>query len=295
MNRVVKRGMNRGVSTGVKKSAPDLISAVYPGVLMHNRISPKKHQFSYRVASWVFDLDELEIIDRRYRLFSRNRFNLIAFYDADYGDGSGRPLKEQINNLLAQNEMAPASKLLLFCYPRVLGYVFNPLSVYFCFRNEELIAVVYEVSNTFGERHSYVVEAEDIKNKTTVIRQMANKQLHVSPFFPMDCHYRFRTAIPAENVMLSISLHKAPNDLRSHKIFAAVFKGSRVAVNDKTIFQLALSLPLQTIKVVAAIHWEALKIWLKGIRLYRHKPAEQPFSWSRGKSISLMKANKELS
>ena len=277
---------------------PDLTSAVYPGILMHNRISPKKHRFSYRVASWVFDLDELTTIDRCHRLFSHNRFNLIAFHDADYGDGSGRPLKEQINNLLIQNDIPSADKLLLFSYPRVLGYVFNPLSVYFCFKAKALIAVVYEVSNTFGERHSYVVEAEDINNKTTVIRQMANKQLHVSPFFPMDCYYRFRTEIPGKNMVLSISLHGTlsdKNDDKSQKIFAAVFKGSRAVINDKTITRLALALPFQTIKVVAAIHWEALKIWFKGIRLYRHKPAKRSFRWSKGKSISLIKANKELS
>ena len=272
-----------------------LTSAVYPGILMHNRISPKKHQFSYRVASWVFDLDELSVISRQYRLFSRNRFNLIAFYDKDYGDGSGRPLKEQINELLRLNHIKDAEQIRLFCYPRVLGYVFNPLSVYFCFRAEKLIAVVYEVSNTFGERHSYVVEAEQVKNKRAIVRQIANKQLHVSPFFPMDCYYRFRTGIPAKNVVLSISLHDAGLHKKKQKVFSAVFKGIRQPVNDKTIFRLAATLPLQTIKVIAAIHWEALRIWLKGIRLYRHKPAKQSFSWSKGKTISLIKANKELS
>ena len=265
---------------------------------MHNRISPKKHQFSYRVASWVFDLDELTKIHRRYRLVSYNRFNLISFYDSDYGDGSPRPLKEQINDLLTKNNMAFANKILLFCYPRALGYVFNPLSIYYCFSDERLVAVVYEVSNTFGERHSYVVEAEAIKNTTTVIRQVADKKLHVSPFFPMDCYYRFRTRIPDGSMLLSISLHhpinsNIKNNSESHKVFAAVFKGTRMSINDKTIFRLALSVPFQTLKVVAAIHWEALKIWLKGIKLYRHKPGKQPFSWSKGKSPSLIKANKE--
>lgn len=280
----------------MSKVLSKLTSAIYPGTLMHNRISPKKHQFSYKVASWLLDLDELRDIDRRHWLFSRNRFNLIAFYDKDYGDGSGHCLKQQVNDLLNSNHIESAEQVLLFCYPRVLGYVFNPLSVYFCLRSGQLIAVVYEVSNTFGERHSYVIEAEQIKNEKTTIRQMANKKLHVSPFFPMDCFYRFRTSIPSEEVALSISLHSHhPLSEKNQKVFAAVFKGARQSISDKSTLKLALALPLQTFKVVAAIHWEALRIWLKGIRLYHHKPAKQRFSWSKGHSISLIKADKELS
>ena len=116
-------------------------------------------------------------MSHRYRLFSHNRFNLISFYDTDYGDRSGRPLEEQINQLLYQSNIEPAGHTRLFCYPRVLGFVFNPLSIYYCFRNKQLIAVVYEVSNTFRERHSYVIPAETISDGSAVIRQTADKQL----------------------------------------------------------------------------------------------------------------------
>ena len=263
-------------------------SAIYQGNLMHNRLRPKKHRFFYRVASWLFDLDELYHLDRKYKLFSYNRFNLVAFHDKDYGDGSGQPLKQQITQLLSERDLPEPDQITLLCYPRILGYVFNPLSVYYCHNNEQLSAIVYEVSNTFGERHSYVIATDKLAETTPVVRQTVSKKLHVSPFFPMDCYYLFRTASPGENAKLAISL----ND-RKGKLFAAVFSGKRQSVSDRVILKLAVALPFQTLKVIAAIHWEALRIWLKGIRLYRHKPAVKQFSWSRGKTITTSHPNRE--
>ncbi|AMO57744.1 hypothetical protein GZ77_13395 [Endozoicomonas montiporae] len=253
-------------------------SAIYWGSLMHNRIRPKKHRFRYRMASWLIDLDDLQQLDKRLWLFSFNSFNLITFQSKDYGDGSGRCLKQQVNELLVENSIQAADRVELMCSPRMLGYVFNPLSVYFCYRNDQPLAMVYEVTNTFGERHSYVIPVED--SDQTLINQTTSKRLHVSPFFAMNCQYRFRVKIPDNSLSLGIELLDEQG-----KLFAAVFQGQKKALsNQQTILQLCL-LPWQTLKVISAIHWEALKLWIKGIKIVRHQPAEQPFSWSLGKSL----------
>ncbi|MET4695670.1 DUF1365 domain-containing protein [Endozoicomonas lisbonensis] len=259
-------------------------SAVYWGSLMHNRIRPKKHRFRYRMASWLVNLDELPQLDRCLWLFSFNAFNLIAFYSRDYGDGSGRCLKQQVNELLSENNIAAADQVELMCSPRILGYVFNPLSVYFCYRSGQPVALVYEVSNTFGERHSYVIPVSVTPladGGQEVIYQTARKRLHVSPFFPMDCHYRFRVRRPDQTLSLTIELLDSQG-----KLFAAVFQGKKKALtNQRILLQLCL-LPWQTLKVTAAIHWEALKLWAKGISIVKHQPAERPYSWSAGESMT---------
>lgn len=264
-------------------------SFIYVGELMHHRFKPKKHRFSYRVASWLLELDDIDALDKRLTLFSINRFNIVSFYPRDHGDGSDTPLREQINQLLQDHSIETPDKISLLCYPRMFGYTFNPLAVYFCYRDQKLTAIVYEVSNTFGERHSYVAAVEpeeqsDDKrsiecNKQVVqrpIQQQANKALHVSPFFPMDCYYHFRIQPPGEKVTLAINLNDA-----SGKLFTAVFKGLRKTITDRFIVKQTMLLPLQTLKVMAAIHWEALRLWLKGISIYTHTPRNFFFSHSR--------------
>lgn len=257
-------------------------SCIYMGKLMHHRFQPKVHRFAYRVASWLLDLDELEQLNKRLTLFSFNRFNIVSFHQRDHGDGSNTPLPEQIAHLLAQHHIPKPDNIRLFCYPRMLGYTFNPLAIYFCFKCQQLIALVYEVSNTFGERHSYVGAVDPqlhdnvIEMKKPVpVRQQADKALHVSPFFPMDCYYHFRIQPPASSVTLGIDL----ND-DSGKLFTAVFKGQRQSISDRLILRQTLLLPLQTLKVIVAIHWQALLLWLKGITIYQHKPKATFFSHS---------------
>ncbi len=260
-------------------------SAIYVGELMHHRFKPKKHRFSYRVASWLLDLDDIHTLNKQLTLFSVNRFNVVSFYPRDHGDGSDTPLREQINQLLHQHNIQTPDNVSLLCYPRMFGYTFNPLAVYFCYRDQRLTAIIYEVSNTFGERHSYVaaVEPEEqagntqsIEHKKQVIQQQADKALHVSPFFPMDCYYHFRIQPPEESVTLGINLNDS-----SGKLFTAVFKGLRQTITDRFIVKQTMLLPLQTIKVMAAIHWEALRLWLKGISIYTHTPRHFFFSHSR--------------
>lgn len=158
-------------------------SAIYWGQLMHNRIQPRKHRFSYRIASWFIDLDELEQLDDQLKLFSVSRFNLLSLYPKDFGDGSGSCLKTQATELLLGHDIATPERIFMLCYPRVFGYIFNPLTVYYCLDSEEkLSALIYEVSNTFGERHSYVIPIAKNEDNKTSFHQSVKKQLHVSPF-----------------------------------------------------------------------------------------------------------------
>ncbi|MRI31850.1 DUF1365 domain-containing protein [Endozoicomonas sp. OPT23] len=252
-------------------------SVLFTGRLMHHRFQPRVHQFSYRVVSWLFDLDELEQLNQNFRLFSRNRFNLFSFFDRDYGDGSDCSLKQRVNQLLEEHQLETAENIRLLCYPRVLGYVFNPLSVYYCFSAEKLTAIVYEVSNTFGERHSYVMAVSESPGNEN-IDQLADKQMHVSPFFERDCFYRFAAPKPAELLKLSIELFKG-----EQKLFIAALNGKRKSITDKELLTAFVSIPFQTIKVMVTIHWQALKLWLKGIPLVRHEPLENNHSSSKGK------------
>jgi DUF1365 family protein len=169
------------------------------------------------------------------------------------------------------------------CYPRICGYVFNPLTLYFCYdKDGQILAIVYEVSSTFGERHSYIIpvsctEPNTLDKEGAIIHQAVEKRLHVSPFFSMDCCYGFKVQPPADSVMLGIQL----ND-QEEKLFGAVFKGNRSAIKDRSIVHQLVSLPFQTMKVMAAIHWEALKLYLKGVKVIKHKPAASRYQWSRG-------------
>ena len=282
-------------------------SSIYVGELMHHRFKPKKHRFSYQVASWLLDLDTIEALDKQLTLFSINRFNVVSFYPRDHGDGSETPLREQINQLLHHYNIETPDNVSLLCYPRMFGYTFNPLAVYFCYRDQRLTAIVYEVSNTFGERHSYVAAVEsgeqpgeqpreqpDDKrliecSKQVVqrpVQQQADKALHVSPFFPMGCYYHFRIQPPGETVTLGINLNDA-----NGKLFTAVFKGLRKTITDRFIVKQTMLLPLQTVKVMAAIHWQALRLWLKGISIYPHTPRHFFFSHTRAETPKAKEKN----
>ncbi|SFS86656.1 DUF1365 domain-containing protein [Brevundimonas viscosa] len=241
-----------------------MISALYTGDVVHARLRPRRHRLRYRVFWLLLDLAELDAVDGRLRLFSRNRFNLLGFHDRDHGDGSGRPLREQIVELLAREGVdIGAGAVRLLTMPRVLGYVFNPISLYYCHRPDgRLAAMVYEVTSTFGERHAYVlpVAAEDAAEDR--IRQAADKRLYVSPFMGMGMRYGFRGKAPSDALTLLIDGFDDEGLL-----IATAMRGRRRPLTDRTVLTTALSIPLLTLKVTAGIHWEALRLWLKGVPL----------------------------
>jgi DUF1365 family protein len=239
-------------------------SALYIGHVMHRRLRPRAHRLRYRIFSLLLDLDEID--DLGLRLFSRGRFNLFAFHDRDYGDGSAMPLRSQVERHLATAGIAAdGGAIRLLTMPRILGFAFNPLSVYFCHRRDGgLAATLYEVNNTFGERHSYLLPADAGDGP---IRQSCAKAFHVSPFLAMDLDYTFRTAVPAQRLGIAITASDAAGP-----ILSAVHSAGRRALTDAALVRAFITHPLLTIKVVGGILWEALKLWGKRIPVHRHPP-----------------------
>lgn len=239
-------------------------SGVYVGRVTHRRLKPVDHRLEYRVFSFLIDLDELSGLDARLRHFSRGRLNLFSFHDRDHAQGAPQDLAAHIRTALAAHGIDGAGPLELLCYPRMLGYVFNPLSVYFCHdRRGAPSAVIYEVSSTFGERHSYLIPLPSGAIAAGgVIRQQAKKRLHVSPFMAMDMTYDFRVRRPAEEATLLIRQRDPAGP-----ILNAAFQGKRRELTDAALRGLWVSHPLMTMKVVAGIHWEAAKLLGKGLKL----------------------------
>jgi len=239
-------------------------SAVYLGDVVHRRCQPRTHRLRYRVFSLLLRLDELEQLDARHRLFAYNRAGLLSFHDSDHGPGDGSRLQPWIQRQLRAAGLADIDgPVYLLCYPRMLGYVFNPLSVYYCHdKDDRLRAIVYEVGNTHGERHCYVLPADAERG---TVRQTCRKEFYVSPFLPMDCQYRFHTRIPGQR--LSLLIRETIDD---RKVLDAWFCGARRELTDGTLLKLVLRFPLMTVKIISGIHWEALRLWLKGLPVYRH-------------------------
>ncbi len=240
-------------------------SALYVGRVMHRRTRPRPHALSYRVFWMLLDLDEIDGLDARLRLFSRDRANVFSFRTADYGDRSGRPLRPQVEERLkAAGIDTSGGPIRLLTMPRILGYGFNPLSVFFCHRADgSLAATLYEVHNTFGEIHSYLIPAE---GETRPIVQDSAKAFHVSPFLTRDdMSYRFRLQPPGEDV----AVHIAAKDAAGPMVFAAL-SGERQPLDDRRLLKLLVTHPLLTLRVTLAIHWHALLLLAKRIPLIRH-------------------------
>lgn len=248
-------------------SGAPLASALFFGDVMHRRVKPRHHRLAYRVLSLLIDLDEMDEVPRRLRLLSHNRFNLFSLHDRDFGDGSGRSLKAQVEAHMTGAGLAPdGGPIRLFCMPRILRYTFNPLSVYFCHDQAgRLVAILYEVSNTFGERHSYLLPVAQETDGT--VRQQVKKGFFVSPFMDMALTYGFRVRPPENRYQLSITVSDPDGP-----VLTAVHRAERIALTDRNLAHAFLSFPMVTMKVVAGIYWEAAKIWVKGVPLYR-KPA----------------------
>ena len=243
-------------------------SGLYAGQVMHRRTRPRRHALRYRLFSLLLDLDEIDTLGARLRLFSRGRFNLFAFHDRDHGAGSDEPLRAQVERMLRAAGMAPdGGAIRLLAMPRILGYAFNPLSVYFCHRRDGgLIAILYEVNNTFGQRHSYLLPVA--LGATSPIRQRTAKTFHVSPFMGMDMRYDFRVVPPCDRLAITIVGSDATGP-----IITAVLACRRRELTDAALLGAFVAHPLLTLKVVAGIGWEALRLWLKRVPVHRLPPA----------------------
>jgi uncharacterized protein len=245
-------------------------SCLYEGDVMHCRLRPMRHRFVYRVCSALFDVDEIPRLGRRLRLFSHNRFNLFSFHDRDHGARDGSPLRPWVErHLRARGIELNGGRMFIHCLPRLLGYGFNPLSVIWCYdAGGDLRAILYEVKNTFGQQHGYLIPVEVERVRNAAIRQRATKIFYVSPFIGMDAEYHFRVHEPEDRLLIVIRETVPEGDL-----LVATHIAARRKLGDLRLLRAALAYPLVTIKVIAAIHWEALRLWLKGARLYARPPA----------------------
>ena len=240
-------------------------SCIYIGDVIHKRFRPKQHFFRYKVFSLFIDLSELKKIEKEVSFFSYNKFNLISFFDIDHGSRDGESLEKWVKKNLAKIQIYNENiKIKLLCYPRIFGYVFNPLSIFFIYdENNYLISILYEVKNTFGEQHTYVFKTEKNRNLT---ENSCNKKFHVSPFIEMDCKYFFKILNPEQK--LSVVINQSDNE---GKLLFASQDGVRRELNSKNLIFSYISHPLMTFKVIAAIHFEAFKLWLKGIRFVKKR------------------------
>jgi hypothetical protein len=239
---------------------------------MHRRLTPRHHRFKYRVFAMLLALDELPALDRRLSLFKYNRRGLFSFQDRDHGpidSKEPRDLNMWLDSLLAGAGITADGPRRVLCYPRILGYVFNPLSVWFCDgRDGALKAIIYEVHNTHDERHAYVLP---VGEDQSLVRHGCPKAFYVSPFLSPDCRYQFRIRPPGEDVAITIREEEA-----GAPILNASFAGARRILTDRALLAMLLRYPLMTVKVVAAIHFEAVRLMLKGVRRHPHSPAYAP-------------------
>ena len=237
-------------------------SFIYTGNVVHKRFKPKIHFFKYKVFSLLIDLSEIHLLDKDLKIFSYNKFNIISFYDKDHGPRDGSSVKNWvIDNLKKNNIDTNDIQIKLLCYPRIFGYVFNPLSVFYVYDKKlNLISILYEVKNTFGEQHTYIFKINDNK----IISNNCSKKFYVSPFIEMDCEYNFRVLKPANTISVIINQKD-----KNGKLLYASQDGVAQELNSKNLLFSLISHPLMTFKIIAAIHYEALKLWIKGIKLVK--------------------------
>ena len=233
-------------------------SCIYKGFVSHRRFTPLRHFFSYKTFSILFDLDELEELNKKINVFSLNSFNLFSFYNKDHGERDGSDLKKWVKAIFKKYNLSlNITKIKLLCFPRIFGYVFNPLSVFYCYEGEKLKAILYEVKNTFNEQHTYIFLVD---GNSKIISQNCNKKFYVSPFIEMETLYNFRLSEPDKNLKILI---KQTNTSKEN-VLVACQVGKKQVLSTKELLINFFTHPLMTFKIITAVHFEALRLWKKG-------------------------------
>jgi DUF1365 family protein len=251
--------------------------SLYVGRVRHTRIRPFHHDFEYRVFYGLFDVDRLDELDQEMRLMSASRFNLFSLHRADHGPTDGSPLRPWAEELLSRAGVdLEGGQIMLLAFPRILGYAFNPISEWYCYGpGGELRALIHEVRNTFGDRHAYVVPVSGNKHRF-------EKRLHVSPFNDMNRSYGFTVSEPGRRLALAIDVSDDAGTM-----FRAGTSLSRLPLTDRNLMKLFWTHPLLTVKVIGGIHWQALRLWLKGAEYHRRpKPAKLAYTIVETKAIA---------
>jgi DUF1365 family protein len=233
------------------------LASLYVGRTVHSRREPRPHRFTYQVFQLLIDIDRVDEALKPLTVLRHGRTGLFSFAERDHGARDGGSLRAWVERTLGEAGLAATARTIrLLCFPRVLGFVFNPISIFFIHGQDgRLEAVIYEVNNTFGQTHAYVVPASG----GTEEHQAADKRLYVSPFYRVEGGYRFRLNPPGERLTLVINKHVADKP-----DFTASLTAKREPLTDRRLLALFFAMPLMTLGVVVAIHWEAFRLWLKG-------------------------------
>jgi len=238
-------------------------SCIYSGLVIHKRFKPKKHFFSYKTFSLLISLNEIEDLQRKIKFFSYNKFNILSFYNIDHGPRDGSSLTKWVKKNLNKAKInINGGTIKLFCFPRFFGYIFNPLSIFFCYdKNKKLKAVLYEVKNTFNEQHTYLFKSNP---SSKLILHKCSKKFYVSPFIEMKTFYNFRLSKPGNNIDILIKQSDSKGPL-----LVARQLGRKINLNSQNLLYQFLKHPLMSFKIIFAIHFEAFRLWTKGIKLVK--------------------------
>ena len=253
------------------KTNPRFDTRIYEGAVSHRRLHPVSHRFAYRVFSFLINLDELPDLDKEHRWFAHNRAALFSFHDKDHGPKDGTSLRPWMQQHLDEGgydfTLGPVR---LLCFPRIFGFVFNPLSIWYCYdTSQNLRVILYEVRNTMGQWRGYLLPVDEDRQPNAMIRQACDKAFYVSPLMDMDCRYNF--ALNEPEAKLSIAIRETSENKRT---LLAVQTGERRFFSDKALLRIFWRHPLMFFKIVAGIHWEAFRLMMKGMK-YRPNPQAQ--------------------
>ncbi|MBI5085683.1 MAG: DUF1365 domain-containing protein [Acidobacteria bacterium] len=247
-------------------------SAIYTGTLRHRRFAPARHEFSYPLFMAFLDIDGIPDLMRVSPFSSYNRWNWASFDERDHFGDPALPLRERLRAAAAEQALTlPGGPIFLLTHLRYLGYAFNPISVFYCFsRERRLDLILAEVNNTFGESRNYWLSGLNRLTPSTAHVYRCPKALHVSPFMPMDLEYRFALTVPGERLIVHMNTLQG-----AHSCFDATLSLRRQPWSASALHRALGRFPCVTAKTIAAIHWQALRLFLKKVPVFTH-PARSP-------------------